>query len=1016
MNKNGTRKGSEKKHFSFHFRRFFFAGALLLFLLLAINITLINWSYTDYNLQRSRLDELVGISEFSPELSLQSSHLITEEEISIVDNITPVNYLFTIGTVGIMTYIIWLVLITVIIILAIKIFKYRATSCKAENRMSEKSREQEKIDTGSENIIIRYDRQGSYTFINPAFEKYTCLSKDELLNKTIEETSKIFSGFATDIQTWKKKLETVMATGQVEEWSTHYKGKSGSYHLLISLQKDFDFERREDSVLVTVKDITSKRKQEEITVECEKRFIDLIHNNPGIAVTGFDEEGKIIFWNKASARIYGYTEKEALGKNITELIIHPEAKDRFEKDFQKLKDKSKEVKGQKTIRLTKKGSELLTYAEYLKTEGIDRTAEFFAFDFDLSGLKDSSDKDTQKIIHLFDQIEELIFVSDPKSGQIVYKNSYTDRLIEHNRVKSSWYKALKENKDPTITHNKQMKLSAGEAPLIREYYDKELNTHFMIVEKLIDWNEDKKAKLTIVIDVNPVKEKEMSLKDEKGFLYSTLESIGEGVIATDKNGQITLMNKAAEELTGWTAAEAEGNLIDKVMVIIDEKTGEQTDKSILQMIETDTAIGIVNNPVLVAKDGSKKALYISGAPIFNKEDEILGDIIVFHDITPRKRMEDELIKSQKLESLGTLAAGIAYDFNNLLSSLFGYIEMAMVFHNSKEKVAQYLTRALGIYERATGLTDKLITFSRRGIPETKTTSIDEILDEAAQYALSGSKVRYKMDLDSELWLCDVDRTQILQVFNNLMLNAVQAMPDGGIITIKGENVPGSDAPEWTGKTSNYIKISIVDKGTGIPETYLERIFDPFFTTKQQGSGLGLPIAYSIINKHRGNIDVSSIPGEGSTFSVYLPASKSAIHDIDEEEDALEVYDSKILIMDDDPIVTDTVKVALEEIGYTVINCSNGSKALLIYEEEYLKGEPFDLVIFDLTVPGELGGLETLQILRERYPDILAIASSGYLDNPVMKDPQKFGFYDKIEKPYSIDGFIETIHTTLKDSE
>jgi PAS domain S-box-containing protein len=781
--------------------------------------------------QKNKLDSLIGNNEYSQGLYDQASLLITEPDRLMTVSINTDDYLFSIGSAGVMVYFVWLVLLAVIILLAIKMFKYRATAIEVEKDMSIKAREQKESDSNSPCIIIRYDRGGHHTFINPVFEKFTGLSADEIQGKTIKEVSDIFSGFATDSQTWSKKIESVMATGVAEEWTSNYKGKSGSYHFLISLTKEFDYEKREDSVLVTVKDITSEKQQEETTEECEKRFIDLVINNPGIAVTGFDEEGKIIFWNKASARLYGYSDKEALDKNITDLIIHPDDKDRFLKDFQKLKEKGKAKKGEKATRCDKKGSELEVYTEYLKTEGINGKAEFYAFDLNLSSLKDSSDFNKKNIIRLFDHIEEIIFVSDPKTGKIFYKNDYTNKLVESSKEKSSWYKSLKEDKDPLITKNKKVTLPTEGSPLKWEHTDKELNRHFLIVEKLIDWDGDKKEKLTMIMDISPIKKSETSLEEE-GFLYSTLESIGEGVIASDTNGKVTLMNKAAEELTGWTATEAEGKPIEEVMVIIDEKSGEPADKSILQMIETNTAIGIVNNPVMVAKDGIKKSLYINGAPIYSKKNEILGDIIVFHDITPKKRMEDELIKSQKLESLGTLAAGIAYDFNNLLSSLFGYIEMAMVFHNSKEKVAQYLSRALGIYERATGLTDKLITFSRRGTPETKTTSIEEILDEAAQYALSGSKVRYKLELDPELWLCDVDKSQIMQVFNNLMLNAVQAMPDGGIITIKGENVPGSDAPEWTGKTSNYIKISIIDKGTGIPETYLERIFDPFFTIKQ----------------------------------------------------------------------------------------------------------------------------------------------------------------------------------------
>ena len=610
----------------------------------------------------------------------------------------------------------------------------------------------------------------------------------------------------------------------------------------------------------------------------------------------------------------------------------------------------------------------------------------------------------------------MIFVSDPKTEDILFTNKFTREKLAGKDIDNKWYQALRSKKDPCDFNNKKNEQLPEGKSVHWELYDPEADCYYLITNKIIDWDEQKKAKFTIIMDVTATKKTEILYQSEKDRIYSILESFGEGIIAADTEGKITLMNKTAEELTGWNAKDAEGTDVDKVLVLIDEKTGKKSGAKISEIVETDKVTGIKDNPVILSQDGTKRVIYANGSPIQNDAGVIVGDVILFHDITNKKRKEQELIKSQKLESLGTLAAGIAYDFNNLLSTLFGYIEMAMVFHNSKEKVAQYLSRALGIYERATSLTDKLITFSRRGLPEKKTVDVKDILDETAQFALSGSKIRYSLEIPDDLWLCDADKMQIQQVFNNILINSMQAMPDGGVITIRGENTPCSSAPEWTGKTANYVKITIIDEGTGIPESYLEKIFDPFFTTKQQGSGLGLATAYSIIDKHQGSIDVTSVPGEGTTVVIYLPASQSVIHDFESEEEIVEKCDSKIMIMDDDPIIVDTIKDALEELGYTIMICSNGSKALLIYEEEYLKGEPFDLVIFDLTVPGELGGLETLQILREKYPDILALATSGYLDNPVMSDPQKFGFCTKIEKPYHIEDFINTVHTALNDKK
>ena len=899
----------------------------------------------------------------------------------------------------------------------LKLIQYAVRLRVREKVLIANEKEYKALADKSPDLIMRYDKDFRHIYINPIYSRYTGIEPSQLIGKTIEDTVALFPGLKSEIVKWEKMIEEVKNTGVSKNFTYLFDGKNKKYYFQTYLAREFDLENRNYSVIATMRDITKEKDNESQVVENELRFRTITEKLPFIPVIGLDKDRKIIFWNDASVKSYGLKKEQAIGSLVEDIIIIPEDKKSFIKSFDKWINSNEQIQSEETVRKGIKNSKIRVFAQYLKVLNINEEPELYILDLDLSRFDKSSDQtgiDRETLISLFNNIDEIVYIADPETNEILFINKFGSDHMADESVNNKCYQALRMNTDPCAFHGKKKKNPPLGKTERWEHFDPETNCYYLITDKIIPWKDNKKVKFTIIMDITPYKNLEMSLITEKNKLYSALESFGEGIITTDQVGKITLLNKAAEEITGWEANKVEGKKLEEILVVIDEKTGAPSDKSVQELIETNTMLVGEENLLIVSKDGAKKVISINGAPINNEEGSIIGDIIVFRDVTTRKRKEDELIKSQKLESLGTLAAGIAYDFNNLLSTLFGYIEMAMVFHNSKEKVSQYLSRALGIYDRATNLTDKLITFSRRGIPDKKSVDIFELLEDTAQFSLGGSKVRYSLELPEDIWLCDIDRTQIQQVFSNILLNSLQAMPDGGLITIKGENVPVSDAPEWSGKASNYVKITVIDEGTGIPESYLERIFDPFFTTKQQGSGLGLATAYSIINKHQGSIDVSSVPGQGTTVEVLLPASQSAIHDLDSEEEIIEKYESKILIMDDDPIISDTIKEALLDLGYTVMNCSNGSKALLIYEEEYLKGEPFDLVIFDLTVPGELGGLETLQILREKYPNIIALASSGYLDNPVMTDPQKFGFCDKIEKPYNIDDFIIMVHKALGD--
>jgi len=510
-----------------------------------------------------------------------------------------------------------------------------------------------------------------------------------------------------------------------------------------------------------------------------------------------------------------------------------------------------------------------------------------------------------------------------------------------------------------------------------------------------------------------LREREVKLAEEKERLAVTLRSIGDAVIVTDVDGTITLLNKVAEHLTGWTMQDAVGKPLSEVFHIINEKTRERCEHPVANVINTGLICGLANHTVLVRRDGAELIIEDSAAPIRDRESRIIGVVLVFRDTTEKRRMEDELIKVEKLESVGVLAGGLAHDFNNLLTAILGNISMAKMYIDGGNKAFARLTEAESASKRASELTYQLLTFSRGGAPIRKTASIGDIVRESARFTLSGTSVAAEYSIGSDIWSVDVDAGQMSQVFSNLIINAVQAMPSGGTVTITAKNVVlgADDVP--TLESGTYVRISIGDRGIGIPDELLPRIFDPYFTTKQTGSGLGLASVYSIIKKHDGHITVESKSGQGTTFRIYLPASGDKLATQTAQQGEITKGIGRILVMDDERIVRDISGEMLRSLGYESDFAINGAEAVEIYLQALKKGRPYHAVIMDLTIPGGMGGREAITELRSLDPDVRVIVSSGYSNDPIMADFKTYGFRGVIIKPYSIDLFSKTLREVLE---
>ncbi len=510
-------------------------------------------------------------------------------------------------------------------------------------------------------------------------------------------------------------------------------------------------------------------------------------------------------------------------------------------------------------------------------------------------------------------------------------------------------------------------------------------------------------------------EKRLAVEHER--LLVTLRSIGDGVIASDTNGEVVLLNKIAEHLTGWSQAEAEGKPVSEVFKIINEESCDPCENPVEKILASGKIINLDNHTVLVDKSGVKRNIADSGAPIRNQENKIIGTVLVFRDVTKELLREKELLKVKQLESVGVLAAGIAHDFNNILVAVIGNLSLAREFIDRDSKPYALVGAAEKAALRAKGLTQQLLTFAKGGEPAREETSLKKLITEPANFVLSGSNVVCIYNLADDLWAADVDPGQISQVIQNLILNAKQAMPDGGTIEISCSNIDiHKQLLPAKLKSGKYVQVKVKDNGVGMAPEVLDNIFEPYFTTKTAGSGLGLAVCHSIINKHNGDISVESVLGQRTVFTLYLPATgplqpcPTKIKGV-----TLEKICSKIMIMDDEEIICEITEEMLTHLGHDVVVVSDGAEAIRLYTELQASSTPVDVIIMDLTIPGGMGGQEAVKKILEINSKAKVIVSSGYSNDPVMANFREYGFTAMVPKPFNFDELGKVIDEVLMAS-
>ena len=486
-----------------------------------------------------------------------------------------------------------------------------------------------------------------------------------------------------------------------------------------------------------------------------------------------------------------------------------------------------------------------------------------------------------------------------------------------------------------------------------------------------------------------------------------IESSSDLIWEVNAEGVYMYVSPQVEPMLGYKPDEVLGKTPFDLMPPEEAKRIQAFFKDVTAKCESIRALENVN----LHKDGRRIILETNGVPVLDEAGKVIGYRGMDRDITERKQAEEALQKMEKLKSVGTLAGGIAHDFNNILMGLFSNISIAKEDLPKDHPGFKSLEEAEKSMNRAIRLTKQLLTFAKGGAPVTESINLNDLIAKVVRFDLSGSNVKPVFEQPDDLWPAEVDKGQIQQVFSNLTINAKQAMPDGGNLYITLENADISKNAVPCLVQGKYIRITVTDEGIGIDRTHLDRIFDPYFTTKHAGNGLGLATVYSIINKHGGCINVDSQLGKGTTVTLYLPASKSQHLPETKQHEAERTtikQTARILVMDDEEMVRNVVTTMLERSGYSVETAEGGEEAIEIYKQSMNAGNPFDIVIMDLTIPGGIGGKEAVKDILKINPEAKVIVSSGYANDPVMANYAEYGFYSIIAKPYTKSKLLEVL--------
>jgi PAS domain S-box-containing protein len=774
---------------------------------------------------------------------------------------------------------------------------------------------------------------------------------------------------------------------------------------------------REDGAeltLVILRDLTERKRAEQESAERGAK-LNQIMDTASVAIFLVDPSGRITHANRRMTEMFGCQMQDLVGSEYVSLVHPSEQEDGRRKMLALLASQIESVDLER-LYWRRDGTAFwghLSGRRFNDPQG--RSIGLIGVIADIDTRKRTEERlreSEERYRQLFEAESDAVFLIDNETGDILMANAAASAMYGYSREEL----LAKKNTDLSAEAAETRRVTE-ETPIVKQnavtiplrYHQRQDGTVFPveITGRFFEY-QGRAVHIAAIRDITERKTAEESLRRSEERFRDLAEFLPLTIFETDLQGRFTYVNRAALETFGYTRQDVEAGLLLSEMLAPADR--DRARESITRRL-AGHADGYVEYLGL-RRDGTTFPLTVASGPILRDGRPVgLRGIVI--DLSERRQLEQELLKTQKLESIGTLAGGIAHDFNNLLQGIFGYISMAKLVHDQKEQSVALLERAEQALHQSVNLTSQLLTFSKGGKPVRKVLALRPVIESAVQFALSGSNIAFALSLAEDLSTVEADEGQLGQVLQNIVLNAEQAMPLGGRLQICARNVPSSEAATRPGLTrGDAVAISIADQGTGIAAAHLPRIFDPYFTTKEKGSGLGLATAYSIVRNHGGVIDVVSELGRGSTFTVYLPASGAPTEPQAPSPSRDTVRKGRVLVMDDEEIVRDVVGQLLTALGHEAAFVKDGERAVARYQEAAATGKPFDVVILDLTIRGGMGGTDTLAALLRIDPAVKAVASSGYSDDAALADSRKHGFKAFLKKPYVIQQLGDVLDTLL----
>ncbi len=855
--------------------------------------------------------------------------------------------------------------------------------------------------------MYHLEPDGRLVFIgaNPAADNILGVDNSVFIGKTIEDAFPPLK--ETEVP---QRYRDAAASGKA--WST----ESIEYHegVIKGAFEVHAFQTVPNTMVAAFEEITARKRSELALRESEEKFSMIFKQAPLLITLSELDIGRYLDVNEKFLQISGFTRDEVIGKTAIEIGWISEGQRAL---LHRAVREQGHVVGMELSLRRKDGRSVdcLYHGEMIMVNGKPRLLSI-AQDMSERKRAEARIKESEKKYRtLFESSADGIFILD-LDGNFIDANPIAYQRLGYTREEMlSMNISMLDTPEYADKVPGRVRQLREQGVAVFESANRRKDGSVMQIEvsaRLLEY-EGKPVLFSVNRDITERKRVEEELREKENKYRTLFESANDGIFIQDSAG-FRDCNQRGAEMYGLPKEKIIGRLPD-------EFAPERQPDGRLSAV-------VAGEKVQAALSGEPQVfewhpLRADGTPfdveITLNRIELSGSVClqaIVRDITERKQLEQERLKFQKLESLGTLAGGIAHDFNNLLQGIFGYISMAKLTIDQREKSLAMLEQAEKALHQSVNLTSQLLTFSKGGKPVRKVIDLRTVIENAVTFALSGSRVSYDLSCGDDLCAVEADEGQIGQVVQNIVLNAEQSMPLGGRIDISARNVPAARAGGLSlTAPDGLVEIVVSDRGMGIPPEHLPRIFDPYFTTKEKGSGLGLATSYSIVKNHDGMIDVSSVLGKGSTFTVYLPATHAAPEQTALSASVMRIKGRKlrILVMDDEQIVRVVTGELLRELGHEAEFAEHGDAAVEKYRRAKAEGRPFDAVILDLTIRGGMGGLETLRKLKEIDPEVKAVVSSGYSDDSGAAEYTAHGFRSYLKKPYNMEYLQDVLNRLME---